>query len=166
MNYLIMNYRKAKLADLQKIFKCGIQNIPVYYSISSLSEIIRSPDYITFVAETKTKFLTGFIIGRFNNSKDFRITSLAVAETHRRRGIATRLIMHLKMHLTKFKSSVKSLTLHVHTENTGAIELYKKMGFKVLKFKKDYYFGLRTKTQDAYKIQTRSSFFLLFDAAI
>ena len=60
--------------------------------------------------------------------------NIAVADTHRRRGIARRLVEELIRQLDAYQ-----LTLEVRASNAPAIALYEKLGFTQVGLRKNYY---------------------------
>ena len=60
--------------------------------------------------------------------------NIAVADTHRRRGIARMLVEELIRQLDAYQ-----LTLEVRASNTPAIALYEKLGFRQVGLRKNYY---------------------------
>ena len=60
--------------------------------------------------------------------------NIAVADTHRRRGIARMLVEELIRHLDAYQ-----LTLEVRASNAPAIALYESLGFTQVGLRKNYY---------------------------
>ena len=60
--------------------------------------------------------------------------NIAVADTHRRRGIARMLVEELIRQLDAYQ-----LTLEVRASNAGAIALYESLGFAQVGLRKNYY---------------------------
>ena len=77
------------------------------------------------------------------------ITTLAVAEPFRRRGIGGALLEHV-LELAK-KEGYRNITLEVRVSNQAAINLYQRYGFEVWAVKKDYYLSGH---EDAYLMGT------------
>jgi [ribosomal protein S18]-alanine N-acetyltransferase len=68
---------------------------------------------------------------------DAHVTNIAVASTHQRRGIATRLLAELAWAAIRHGST--GLTLEVRVTNTGAQALYAQFGFTAAGVRKRYY---------------------------
>ncbi len=68
---------------------------------------------------------------------EFHITNIAVDENHQHQGIASRLMVELE-HWAKERCCT-SVYLEVRTNNTPAINLYKKLGYDVIYLRKQYY---------------------------
>lgn len=65
------------------------------------------------------------------------LANLAVAESHRGRGLGRRLLDEVLDRARQ--QGVKSLYLEVRVSNAAAIELYRSVGFKDVGFRKKYY---------------------------
>lgn len=76
-------------------------------------------------------------IGAWLVLDEVHITTLAVAEKHRRRGIASRLIE--KLIDEAGSRGGRFMTLEVRPSNTAALNFYEKFGFTVLGRRKSYY---------------------------
>ena len=68
---------------------------------------------------------------------DGHITNLGVEESHRRRGVATRILLVLARRA--IAEGAVALTLEVRMSNTGAQELYRNFGFTPAGVRKSYY---------------------------
>lgn len=68
---------------------------------------------------------------------DGHITNVGVSETHRRDGIATRMLLVLARRA--LAEGVEALTLEVRMSNKGAQELYRRFGFAPAGVRKNYY---------------------------
>lgn len=89
------------------------------------------------VARIKSEGKAVAYIGAWHVLDEVHITTLAVAEKYRRRGIATRLMETLSE--TTGSRGARYLTLEVRPSNHAAIKFYEKQGFKILGFRKRYY---------------------------
>lgn len=88
-----------------------------------------------FVIEKEGK-IVGYIGSWF--FKDFvHITNIAVHPDYRKHGIGTKLMKHI-IELASRKGA-KKIVLEVRVSNKIAQNLYKKLGFKVEKVKREYY---------------------------
>lgn len=65
---------------------------------------------------------------------ELHLNSLAVARTHRRKGIATRLLRFVLE-----TAGVERATLEVRQSNTAALELYERLGFRTTAVREGYY---------------------------
>lgn len=78
--------------------------------------------------------LAGFLLGGYYNGVQM-VISLGVDSKYRRRKIAESLLCLFVLNYGKDND----LYLNVETTNNGAMRLYKKLGFEVIKFEKGYY---------------------------
>lgn len=76
-------------------------------------------------------------IGSWFLSDLIHITTLAVHPDYRRKGIGEKLMSYI-LDIGK-KEKYKTCVLEVRVSNEKAINLYKKLGFKIDKIKKEYY---------------------------
>ncbi|MGM0651956.1 MAG: ribosomal protein S18-alanine N-acetyltransferase [Bacillota bacterium] len=104
----------------------------------------------SFYTELQSNQLAFYLVARIKNGEkavayigawqildEVHITTLAVAEKYRRRGIATRL-MEALIEATSSRGA-RYLTLEVRPSNKSAIKFYEKHGFKTLGRRKRYY---------------------------
>ncbi len=105
--------------------------------ITFLGEI--QNDSISFpyvVVSRKNKKIVGYIIC-WHVKDEVQISNIAVHPNYRRRGLAE---MVLHSVIEKFKEKgARDFVLEVRPSNQAALSLYKKMGFKVLGVKENYY---------------------------
>ena len=76
------------------------------------------------------------------------VQKIAVQEQYRRRGVGSALL-HAAISIAVTKRRVEFVTLHVSPENTRAVYLYHRFGFKVAATLHDYYLP----GKDAYKME-------------
>lgn len=88
-----------------------------------------------FVAEIDNT-IVGYI-GSWFLSDLIHITTVAVHPDYRRKGIGEKLMNYI-LDIGK-KENYKTCVLEVRVSNERAIELYKKLGFRIEKIKKGYY---------------------------
>lgn len=104
-----------------------------------VSEFFREVNYNRFgryfVVELND-IVVGYI-GSWFLSDLIHITTIAVHPDYRRKGIGGKL-MNYMLDLGK-KEKYKTCVLEVRVSNEKAINLYKKLGFKIDKIKKEYY---------------------------
>ena len=82
--------------------------------------------------------LIGFIVLTKKEKNEILIHSLFVEEKHRRQGIATNLFKYSMENARKIYKDAY-FSLHVNVTNEIAINLYKKLGFKITKTLPDFY---------------------------
>lgn len=101
----------------------------------------------TYIAITDSNIL-GFITVQ-TILQDIEILNICVDIEHRKKGIGKLLIKHIiDVTLTKKDTNI---FLEVNVNNIKAIELYKKVGFKIISTRKGYYLNkLTNNKEDAY----------------
>lgn len=77
------------------------------------------------------------IAGGMIVERDVQVLDVAVAEDHRRKGIARKLLSHVSYDAQMLGCTTASL--EVESGNEGAIALYKGLGFKEVGLRRDYY---------------------------
>lgn len=80
--------------------------------------------------------------------EEAQVCNIAVLPDYRRKGIAKLLIAEM-LRLSAEKGC-KVCELEVNTENTPAVELYKKCGFEIVGTRKNFYRRTRYTSRDAY----------------
>ncbi len=105
------------------------------WSEQSFSNEIEAEQSIFIVAEVGTD-VVGFA-GQWLVVDEAHIITVAVDESHRRKGIARRLINELLSRA--LDSGATCATLEVRVSNAAAIALYESMGFQAAGHRKRYY---------------------------
>jgi ribosomal-protein-alanine N-acetyltransferase len=86
--------------------------------------------------DTEQNELVGYlIISRYVDA--WHVMNVAVADSHRRRGIATGLMEQLFEETSR--DSRRGYTLEVRVSNEAAIHLYERLGFKARGIRRGYY---------------------------
>lgn len=140
--------RKFTEIDLDRVVEINRICLPENYSSLFFLELYRSfPD--TFVVGEYNGWIVGYTMCRiesgFSELKRFRFTrkghivSVAVMPEHRCKGIAFEMLTQALKNMTeRYKCS--ETYLEVRVSNQAAINLYKKMGFKITRTISKYYF--------------------------
>lgn len=119
--------------DLSAVLALEADSFSNPWTAAALAEMLQSDVTRLYVARRHTGDVVGFcacwVIGT-----ELHINTLAVARTHRRRGIATRLVRFVLE-----KTGVERATLEVRRSNTAALDLYEKLGFRTTAVRKAYY---------------------------
>ncbi len=132
-------------------------DLPAVYDIacSSLSERY-DPDLFTsisvpwpegFIVVESPWGVKAFILGIMTSAVHARVLMLAVSEDMRRKGIGTSLMSRFLEESRK--KGVKAVTLEVRKGNDGAMEFYRRFGFRPINMLKMYY----NDGEDAYQMQ-------------
>jgi len=138
--------RKCSPEDIPSVINVNALTLPEHYSDYFYYEILKDfPD--TFLIAEMGSRVAGYIMcrmeyglsmtKRFGLAKKGHIISVAVLKEHRNKGVGTKLIREA---LEQVKSeNGKECYLEVRITNEGAIELYKRIGFKVVSTLHGYY---------------------------
>jgi ribosomal-protein-alanine N-acetyltransferase len=107
------------------------------YSRETFEYLLTSPDSVSYRAVTPDGTMVGFIVGIVEPDATGHITTLGVAPEHRRRGIADRMLRKVEDGFRR--RNVRIARLEVRSVNTGAQDLYLKLGFNVTQRLPRYY---------------------------
>ena len=127
-----------------------------YYSVNEDIENKWSKDFFYNLFLDKNVFfipinnpLEGYLIGR-KIVDEYEVLSLATDIKKRRKGVGLDLLYKLLDRAKKEK--IKRIILEVAYDNIAAINIYKKVGFKKVSKRKDYY-RIRSRLLDAYLME-------------
>ncbi len=102
-----------------------------------LAEYIKNPDFFCNISVDKSdQDIAGFSISTLVYD-EIHVFKIAVASHHRRKGIAMELLSDTFNFYERM--GALSVILEVRTTNTPAITLYEKLGFEILRTRKNYY---------------------------
>jgi [ribosomal protein S18]-alanine N-acetyltransferase len=134
---MTLEFRRLKLRDLNEIEVIERSAYPTPWSRSMFAGELAKPSSICLGAfDAEERRLVGYlIISRYVDA--WHVMNLAVDESHRRRGIATRLMDRL-FDLTGGDGR-RGYTLEVRVSNEAAIKLYESLGFKARGVRRGYY---------------------------
>jgi [ribosomal protein S18]-alanine N-acetyltransferase len=134
---MTIEFRKLRLRDLNAIEAIERSSYPTPWSRSMFAGELAKPSSICLGAvDAEAKQLVAYlIISRYVDA--WHVMNLAVARSHRRRGIATRLMERL-FELTSGDGR-RGYTLEVRVSNEAAIKLYEHLGFRARGIRRGYY---------------------------
>ena len=132
-----VDLRRLELRDLAAIETIERASYPTPWSRSMFASELAKPTSLSLGAfDPKTKELVGYlIISRYVDA--WHVMNVAVAETHRRRGIARTLLARL-FEVTSTDER-RGYTLEVRVSNVAAIRLYESLGFHARGVRRGYY---------------------------
>lgn len=139
--------RQFKISDLDKVVSVNKVCLPENYSSYFFIDIFeRFPE--TFIVAEENGELLGYIMCRietglpslrkFEFPKIGHIISIAVLPQYRKRGVGFALIRKA-LEVMAGHCKAKECYLEVRTSNLPAINLYKKLDFKITRTEKSYY---------------------------
>ena len=139
--------RPATNKDLDYVIAINMECLPEHYPLSFWLEHLEKYSDVFYVAEVEGK-VVGYILTRIEEDHSFfhsgkkvlkgHIVSIAVREKYRRRGIATNLLLKV-LDVLKHNYNASETYLEVRVSNAPAINLYKRLGFTVIKVLPNYY---------------------------
>ena len=127
--------RKMKESDLVNILEIEKELFSNPWSQKMFLQEIEKQD--AFVLEDVTKKeISGYICG-WEVHDEYHITNLGISEKYQRKGLATRLTKFLIK--KKIEKGFRDFFLEVRKSNIPALDFYKKLGFKIIATRKNYY---------------------------
>ena len=134
------------MEDLFAMQTCNLHNLPENYQMKYYLYHALSWPELLYVAESDKGKIVGYVMAKMEDEdleKDEpihgHITSISVLRSHRKLGIATKL-MRASQHAMKTIYEAEYCSLHVRRGNRAAIALYKDvLGFEVVKIDDKYY---------------------------
>ena len=143
--YMIREFREE---DLQSVIKINLECLPEHYPSYFYIEIHRNYPKAFLVAENERGEIVGYVMCRVERNfaslffgrgeKKGHVISIAVLPEYRRRGIG-RGLMIKAINALKNYYNCDSCYLEVRVSNTAAINLYKKLGFEIVRRIIGYY---------------------------
>ena len=125
--------REYNLEDVKRINELLFE---LKYNISNFD---LENKFVKIIIYEKSKKILGVVIFRVLYEQ-IEIDYIVVDKEHRRKKIGEKLVKYI---LDNYRD--KSITLEVNCNNKIAIEFYKKLSFKIVSIRKNYY-----KNEDAY----------------
>lgn len=124
----MVNIRRAEATDLFAMQNANLFCLPENYVMKYYFYHILSWPQLLYVAEDGNK-IVGYVLAKMDEDGDStgdyhgHITSLAVLRTHRKLGIATKLMRAAQRGMTE-TFNAKYVSLHVRRSNYAAFHLY------------------------------------------
>jgi len=144
--------RRAQLDDLQQMQHCNLCCLPENYQMKYYLYHILSWPQLLFVAEDYNKKIVGYVLAKMEEDAEAahgHITSLAVLRSHRKLGLATKLMRSAQASMVE-TFEAKHVSLHVRKSNMGAYHLYSQtLGYAIKDIAKAYY----ADSEDAYEME-------------
>lgn len=129
--------RTATGWDLGQVVKIDRLSFPKEWGYETFRSALKD---IFFVFEERKilKKIRGFLVASHSEgTHSVMIRKFAVHPGYRNKGIGTKFIKAVLEELAKM--NVKEVNLHVHVSNTGAIKLYERFGFEIVRVEKPDY---------------------------
>jgi ribosomal-protein-alanine N-acetyltransferase len=128
--------RRLETRDLDGVEAIERESYPTPWSRSMFDAELRKPSALALGAFTESGVLVGYaFVSRYVDA--WHVMNVAVADSYRRRGIASALLERL-FAVTE-SDPQRGYTLEVRVSNTGAIRLYEQLGFEARGIRRGYY---------------------------
>ncbi|GAY25516.1 hypothetical protein ATG_07190 [Desulfurococcaceae archaeon AG1] len=138
--------REASHADLDKIIEINMKSLPEHYPRYFWEQHIEEWGKIFLVAEAPSGII-GYMMNRIENDEGFfkgdfvlrgHVVSIAVLKEYRRRGVGKALMLEGMYRMKKIYGA-EEVVLEVRVSNEPATNLYRSLGFKVVRILRRYY---------------------------
>jgi len=138
-----MNIRCATTNDLMNMQHCNLLCLPENYQMKYYMYHGLSWPQLSFVAEDHRGEIVGYVLAKmeeeFEDDPHGHITSLAVKRSHRRLGLAQKLMDQTARAMVE-TFNAKYVSLHVRKSNRAALNLYKMaLRFEISEIEPKYY---------------------------
>ena len=128
--------RPMEIDDLKKVLEIEKQSFPVPWTYDLFfSELTRNRYARYFVLE-KDREIIGYL-GLWHKGASFHITNIAITEKFRRKGYGKNFLKFIEKIAVTYK--IKKISLEVGSSNCIAQDMYRKYGYKVIRFLRNYY---------------------------
>jgi ribosomal-protein-alanine N-acetyltransferase len=138
--------RQFEPRDLEKVIQINRVCLPENYSALFFMDLYERYPKTFIIAEQEANTVgyimcrmeTGFTsFGIFGISKKGHVVSIAVLPACRYKGVGSALMKDAMKKMLEYKA--RECFLEVRASNTPAVDMYKKLGFKVVRTKQGYY---------------------------
>ncbi|KAK9835602.1 hypothetical protein WJX74_003941 [Apatococcus lobatus] len=144
--------RPATVDDLLGMQRCNLLCLPENYQLKYYFYHMLTWPQLLFVAEDFSGKIVGYVLAKMEEESSEvhgHITSLAVARTHRKLGMAT-MLMSAAHRAMEEVFDARYVSLHVRVSNKGALHLYTiSLGYRISDTEAKYY----ADGEDAYYMQ-------------
>eukprot|EP00899_Mesostigma_viride_P022657 jgi/Mesvir1/3576/Mv12039-RA.1 len=144
--------RQATVEDLIAMQKCNLLCLPENYQMKYYLYHILSWPQLLYVAEDYNKKIVGYVLAKMEEDSTEchgHITSLAVLRTHRKLGLATKLMSAAQQAMVDVFGA-EYVSLHVRKSNRAAFHLYTEtLGYRIHDVEAKYY----ADSEDAYDMR-------------
>jgi [ribosomal protein S18]-alanine N-acetyltransferase len=132
-----ISIRCATRWDIRQVLKIDRLAFAQQWNYETFERALKD---VFLVCEEKKilRTILGFVVARHSEgAESAMILKVAMHPHHRKKGIGTRLIQAALDELAKMH--VRTVDLHVHPSNPGAIRLYERFGFTVVRMERPHY---------------------------
>uniref|UniRef100_A0A0F7Z034 N-terminal amino-acid N(alpha)-acetyltransferase NatA n=1 Tax=Micrurus fulvius TaxID=8637 RepID=A0A0F7Z034_MICFL len=138
-----MNIRNARPEDLMNMQHCNLLCLPENYQMKYYFYHGLSWPQLSYIAEDENGKIVGYVLAKMEEDPDDvphgHITSLAVKRSHRRLGLAQKLMDQASRAMIE-NFNAKYVSLHVRKSNRAALHLYSNtLNFQISEVEPKYY---------------------------
>uniref|UniRef100_A0A2K5M8Q9 N-terminal amino-acid N(alpha)-acetyltransferase NatA n=2 Tax=Cercopithecinae TaxID=9528 RepID=A0A2K5M8Q9_CERAT len=138
-----MNIRNARPDDLMNMQHCNLLCLPENYQMKYYLYHGLSWPQLSYIAEDEGGKIVGYVLAKMEEDPDDvphgHITSLAVKRSHRRLGLAQKLMDQASRAMIE-NFNAKYVSLHVRKSNRAALHLYSNtLNFQISEVEPKYY---------------------------
>ncbi|CAL8251736.1 unnamed protein product [Arctogadus glacialis] len=138
-----MNIRNARPEDLMNMQHCNLLCLPENYQMKYYFYHGLSWPQLSYIAEDENGKIVGYVLAKMEEDPDDvphgHITSLAVKRSHRRLGLAQKLMDQASRAMIE-SFNAKYVSLHVRKSNRAALHLYSNtLKFQISEIEPKYY---------------------------
>ncbi|XP_007948573.2 N-alpha-acetyltransferase 11 [Orycteropus afer afer] len=138
-----MNIRNARPEDLMNMQHCNLLCLPENYQMKYFFYHGLSWPQLSYIAEDEDGKIVGYVLAKMEEDADDvahgHITSLAVKRSHRRLGLAKKLMDQASRAMIE-NFNAKYVSLHVRKSNRAALHLYSNtLNFQISEVEPKYY---------------------------
>lgn len=132
------------MEDVYEMQHCNLRCLPENYNLRYYYYHILSWPQLLYVQQDYNRNTVGYVLGKMDDEEDAakkhgHITSLAVLRTHRKLGVASR-VMQASMKEMDAEFNAHYCSLHVRKTNRAALHLYQDtLGFRCGGIEEKYY---------------------------
>ncbi len=131
----LMRLRKMDYADLPNVLDIEAMNYEFPWSEGVFKDCFRAMNYVNWVCEAPDDLIVGYCILSVA-AGEAHIMNISVSPTFQRQGAGRKMLLHL---IEYARPRAEKLFLEVRPSNPGAIDLYRKTGFREIGVRKGYY---------------------------
>lgn len=131
----LMRLRKMDHADLPKVLEIESLNYDFPWSEGVFKDCFRAMNYVNWVCEAPKDVMVGYCILSVA-AGEAHVMNISVNPDFQRQGAGRKMLLHL---IEYARPRAEKLFLEVRPSNPGAIDLYRKTGFREIGLRKGYY---------------------------
>lgn len=131
----LLRLRKMDSADLPEVLAIEHQNYEFPWSEGIFKDCFRTMSYTSWVCENPEDRIVGYCIISIA-AAEAHIMNISVSPSLQRHGAGRKMLEHM---INYARPRAEKIFLEVRPSNPGAINLYKKIGFRQIGIRKDYY---------------------------